>query len=668
MKYILIFLVFISVNLLAKKDFFYSYINSSGYQISEQRKQEIIDGYDTLNAIRELVKEGQIGEAYSWIKEFSSQNKLKLLKSDIILLQCEILLKKDAKRFVLEGARELEKAINSSVIHEEDLPNAYMLLVDLKLESNRVNDAVFFAKKLINTYSDPKVKAYGNIYLAKIYERKREYGKATKILYEILTKTTDLTVATIVADKLFDIYVADNKRDKAYELIAKVLEQNIDFYANDSYIALKKVDKLLKADMPEFSIKILQELLKKATQPESIEDFKFKLANTYMDMFNRFDKKHKNMQIAKELYKDLLNDFPRGTHVKKAKMYLDEIIMREGKIEPAILASKYKDSESMMQKVLLQELLNDKKNKRYTLILKQKKIYKKISDTIAQRFGYKDMAELFDEVNILMIKDYLNSGQCSLMNKALASSRRETLQLLIEDDTIKFKFFECLIEVPYERAYKLAKNAFYKSRDAAVYLHLERMAYSLGLIDDAYDFSLKIDMIDDKEILRKEFLYRFLVYGKKSDSVSMEKFFLYTTNNEELIKANDDNPLIIDFYYQYYLYLVSKEDIKKSREILNKLYQKQKEFKAYVYSPFVEMELASIQKEQDDFKGALEFLEEALKSARSIKNKDLAKLYYETAKLYEILNNKDKYSETVLKCQELTGIDDDIYKNMCDKL
>jgi len=653
------------LSMYAKSDFYYSFIDSSGNQIPEQMKQKIRDGYDILKNAKELIKNNDLDEAYAIVKDLKATNKLKILDSDIILLYCDILLKKRSKRFIDEAAYILEDAINSSKIHEKDLPKAYMLLVDLKLELNKAKEARYFAQIIINNFDDPLTKAYGKIYLSKVYTKRREYNKAVKILYKILTETSDMLVATIVADHLYDIYILSDKREKAYELISKVLHKNIDYYANDSYIAIQKVNKLIRAGMPEFAVKILQELLTKTNNPDSIEDFKFKLAGTYMLMY---DKTPYYLLKAKEIYKDLLTNFSKGAYIKKVKMFLDEILMREGKIEPSILAEKYRDSASMQQKVLLQELMNDKQNGRYSQILLTKKIYKKISNRIVRRFGYKSMNDIFDEVNILMIKDYLRKGKCSELNKALKTARTETLYELIENKKLKYQFFECLIEVPYERGYLITKEAFNKSRDAKIYLYLERMAMKLDLIDEAYSFSQKVEMVGDKDILAEEFLYRFLLYGKMNETLSMDKFFSYASRNSDLIDKNIDNPLIIDFYYQYYLYLLKKDKTTQAKKILIKLYKKQKEVNARVYSPFVELELARYEKEDQKYKKALEFLEEPLKSKRRIKKDDLVHLYYELAKTYRKLDKENKYKDSIQKCKGIKGVDDNMYKKMCDKL
>jgi len=649
----------------AKKDFFYGFIDSNGNQITHRLKEDIIDGYVVIENVRELIKDGKINSAYSLIKGFKEKNKLKVLESEIILLYSELLLKKRSKRFILEASKLLEDSINSSLIHEEDLPKAYMLLVDLNLETNKVTDARFFAENIVNNFNDPITKAYGKIYLAKTYSRTRSYSKAISILYEILAKTNDILIATIVADELFDVYIKNNNKEKAYELINKVLEKNIDYYADNSYLAMQKINKLMSADMPEFAVKILLELINRTKKPQIIEEFKYRLANIYMGMFegsNYF------LFKAKELYKDIINDYPSGDYSNKSKVFLDEILMRERKLEPEVVASKYKNSSSMKQKVLMQELLNEMQNENYTQILKSKKIYRKISHSIAKRFGYESVNEVFDITHVLLVEQYLNEGQCILLNKALQDVSRKTLLGLIQNKETSQKFFDCLIEVPFEKGYLMTKDAFYNSRDADVYYNLERMAYSLDLIDEAFRFSLKLDMVNDKDVLSKEFLSRFLVYSAKNDLIEMDRFFKYTLNNEKFIIDNENDPKIIDLYYQYYLYLLKKDRGIKAQEILNKLNEKQIEFKAKIYSPFVELELIKIDKENKNFEGAISTLEEFLKNTRRIKQDDLAHVYYELSKLYSQNENETKYDEVVSKCKAIQTSSENFYKKMCDEL
>ena len=528
--------------LYAKKDFYYGFIDSSGLQISEQRKQSITDGFDILQNARLLAKDGKIDDAYAQVKDFKEKNKVSILTSDTMLLYADLALKKQSKRLILDASNELETAINSSKINQYDLAKAYMILVELKLEINKVEDAKYFAQIIIDNFDDELTKTYGKISLSKVYKYQRDYARATKYLYEILTETRDKLVATVVADELFDIYILDEKYDKANELITQVLKTNIEYYTEDSYRANKKINRLIKAGMPEHASEILKELLKRTTKEDVIEDFKFKLANTYMIMY---DKTNYYLEKAKELYKDIINDYPQGLHAKDSKMYIDEILMRQGFLSPPVVAAKYQDSEAMQQKALLQELMNDKNDKKYELILKAEKVYSKVSGEIVKRFGYQSVAEIYDEINIDLIKDHLAKGKCIELSEILQTSRNETLTKLIEDETIKYAFFECLVESPYEKAYLQIKETFNKTRDANIYLYLEKMAYNLGLIDEALEFSAKVDMVDDKNVLANEFLYRYQILKQKDDSVALEKFFSYTNLNPSFIKVNENSPIII---------------------------------------------------------------------------------------------------------------------------
>ena len=101
---------------------------------------------------------------------------------------------------------------------------------------------------------------------------------------------------------------------------------------------------------------------------------------------------------------------------------------------------------------------------------------------------------------------------------------------------------------------------------------------------------------------------------------------------------------------------------------MNKLNDKQIEFKAKIYSPFVELELIKIEKENKNYEGAIDTLEKFLKTSRRVKEDDLARVYYELSKLYSQNENDTKYDEIVAKCKAIKGTTENFYKKMCDEL
>lgn len=126
--------------------------------------------------------------------------------------------------------------------------------------------------------------------------------------------------------------------------------------------------------------------------------------------------------------------------------------------------------------------------------------------------------------------------------------------------------------------------------------------------------------------------------------------------------------MIIDFYYQYYFYLLQIGKNEEAKNVLDQLYNKQKEFNAHVYSPSVELELAKYEKSQSNYAKALSYLEESLTNPRNIKNNELAQVYYEMIKLYELTKNQPKYDEVLQKCKALDPSTTSLYKKMCDEL
>ena len=656
-----------------KKDFYYNFINEDLSQISQDKKEKIVGASNKLKTIRRYIKEGQLDLALKTINLFINSNKAEILDSMAVLLKSEILYKLNTNPKAEEANLLLEQSINNSVIEQNDLLEAYRLLVLIKLKINKPKEAEYYAKAIEHSFDDPLSKVYGKVAIAQIHINNRDYRKAIKILRNELVNTTSLEVATIIADELYDAYILNKERDEAYTLVKKVLNKNIDYYANDSYKALKKVDKLVQSNMPKFAIDILKKLIKNASETDSIDSFKFKLANTYMEIAG-FEKKY--LPMAKEIYEELIQIKDNNAYFNRSKMYLDEIIMREGKFEPAMVAAKYSSFESMQYKAMMQELLNAIEDEKYEQIIRMKKIYAGIYEPIVKRFGYESIDQIYNIVNSNMIQFYLETKQCKQLNSVIKDVTDDVLLLLVEDKNNVNNLFECMTELPEERAYTIAKNVYNKLQNSEIYFYLEKVAISLKKYKDAEMFSQKLDMFSDTKLLSNEFLYRFLINIHKNNSLSMQNFFGYARSNQEFIVNNENNPLIIDFYYEYYLYLLKENEEEEAISILNKLYKKQNEMNARIYSPFVELELAKYAKLDDDYDKALSYLKyglniKRLKDGKSIDREiasdDLAHIYYDIAKIYEFQKKINRYKATIKKCQKLQNTES-FYKKMCDKL
>ncbi len=660
---LLIIALFITLSY-SKKDFHYSYIDDDRNQLQQATKDKILQSNYKIIFINKLLRNNKINDAYEQIVILRLENKIEVLKSSIELLYAKILYQKSSKKFSVEADEVLNSAINNSIINQSDLLDALKLQVEVNIKINKIKDAKFHANTILKTFNDPLSLLHGKIALAKILINQKKYKKAINSFRKILNTTKDIEIATIVADELFDAYILNKQNEKAKDIASQVLDKNIDYYSTNTYLAQIKINKLVKARMPHLAIQLLKELLKKVQNTRQSNNFKFQLANVYMGIYT---KKDVYMLQAKELYKDIIQQKDHNDFQIKSKMYLDEILMRQEILSTQIVANRYANSASMYNKALLQELLTYKKNKQYDKINKLKNVYLQINQKTTRRFGYKNINAIFDLIDSDMIKSYLDDSNCKLLDISIVNMKESSLELLILDENANKKMLECMSEYPNKKSFTVANKIFNDTLDTRKFLVLQNIALKLNLNNEAYVLSQKIDSYGDEELKKEAFLNKFIIYLNKRNAYSMDKFFLFASKNKNYIESNVNDPRIIDFYYHYYLYLLKNNNEIKTMNILNKLYEKQNEMDAHVYSPFVEMQISLNKKLDDDYIKSNEYLIYALQNSRNIKNKDLVQIYYEMAQNYKKLNKENRYKDAIKKCKNVTDVDS-LYKKMCSEL
>ena len=662
MRFLTIFILLISLLNAKDRDFYYSFIDSNGKQIPTKTKETIINTLNQLDEVKAIALDGKLHEAFEKLKIIKDNNKVSLLNADILILYSELVIKTNSKQHINSTSNELEVAINSSLIDQEDLLKAYLILIDLKLNINKVEDARYYAQTVVDIFDDEEAKAKGKISLAKIFKYQKDYKKASKVIFEVLSDTKDKNIASIAANELFDIYLLEGRKEEASELMRQLLATNPSFYSSDYIVANQRVDLLLKLDMTNFAIDILKNLIITSKKDDILEQTKYKLANLYMKLYDKTDT---YLKLAKILYKDIIDNYPKSVNFDNSSMFYDEIKMRQKAILPNEVADKYPDNEAMQNKALLQELINNNFNKKYEDVIKMKKIYQDIPKDVLKRFGYENVDELLDISHLGLIKEYLKEKDCIKLSVILKDLKTDIFKDVIDDDSLKDEFINCIREVPSIENYKQFKNIFKDTKDLDVYLILEAMALDVEEIDDALFYSSKIEKSKDKEMLKEEFLYKYQILKIDNNTGKLDRFFKNSLENNDLIEANIEKPIIIDFYYDLYLYLIKEGKEEEAFKILNSLNNKQNEFKAFVYSPFVESELSRLLKKQNNFQDAVNYLVLALEHAKNIKPEVEVKLYYDILTLYDNLGQKEQKEIYLQKCKNVK-IEENFYKNMCN--
>ncbi|OCL92243.1 tetratricopeptide repeat protein [Aliarcobacter thereius] len=664
MRTIFICLILISFLNAQTKEFYYSFMGSEGKQIPEKTQKQIIETLQDIDSVRELYYEGYPKEAFEKIEEIKNNNKLSILKSEILLLYAELTLKFHTKKLLFDVTNELEQAVNEGFINQEDLLQAYLLLVELKLSINKIDEAKYYSETLINIFEGEKAKIRGKISLSKIYRYQKNYSASIKVLYEALALTNDRNEASNIANELFDVYLLEGRKEEAKDVMTQILFLTPSFYSNDFLLANKKVDTLLKLNINNLAISILKDLILQSKKADLSSKSKFKLANIYMNLY-KGEKEY--LMNAKILYKNIMDNYPNSELFNDSKMYYDEIRMRQKEITPSKVSEDYIEDEDMQNKAVLQELLNNYTDLKYEDIVKLRKIYEKIPRKTLNRFNIENTEFYIDNSFYELIKYYIKENDCLKLRALLKDVKQKILENILEEEILKDGLISCIKEEPSKDNYEQLREILKDTKDENIYLVLENIAFGIDNIDDAVYYSSKITGSKNKKLLEEEFLLKYQVLKQKNDSVLFDRFLKNSFTDKDIILNNSNHPMIIDFYYDLYMYFVKNEDEPNAKQTMKDLDMFQNNFKVFIYSPLVEFELSKINKEAKEYNKAIENLLNAIKNTRNIKSSDEVKIYYELVNLYIQTDNKDKKSEYLQKCKEVK-IEDNLYKTMCESI
>jgi hypothetical protein len=642
------------INIFAAQDYVYDFLDSEGDQLNLEEQRVFQTQYDGLKIIKENIILGDYKKAKDSALKLIQQTKNKLIKSKTFLLYYTAVFEEQKIITIIKEERKFKKNIENSSILEPDLHAAYLLYTDYLIRLRKFKDATKYASKVMNTYNKPEQKEYGMIYISKIYLAQNKIRFAQNVLNKVLRYTENIEIASLATGIQFDILIKNEEFEKAKDMIRNIVKYNIEFFANNPTLANQKIETLALHEMHDLVIHLAKILLKKNKNKKIIPSYLFKLADAQI-VTMQFEEAKKNL-------KKIIHDYRESDYAIKAKEAMDEILLREGQIKPESLIERYRDSESMQQKILLKELQNQIDAKEYNAALKLEKIYKKIFPNILKRFSMPPMEDIMKNIRALVAKKYLLDNKCSKTITFLKDNEG-VFDVLVKQNNMEEKLLTCLSKNDYTHGFNYLNDKFKLSKDPYTIYLLEKSAIQIKAYKDAMKLSKKIQSFGTKKLRKKEIIDRFIIMNNLKEAVVKDNFFNYIDNQKWLIENNKD-PIMVDVLYQYYQFL-EKYKYKGSFKILNDLYKMQNESNIFVYSPFVDIEIATYYYENKQYKKALKILESA-KVKKTTKKKKVHRFYYLKAKVYNKLNRKIEYIQSIYECVNIDG--DSMWKQLCKKV
>ncbi len=657
-KLIVYICITLSSLLHAKKDFYYNYVDNNNEQISNKISSQANYGAILLDEVQKDIDNNKILDARAKIIDFRANNKIKALIPRGAYLYALIAYKQKDPYAIGESIKQLNSLISRSLIKNKELLKVMYLLSQLNMFANNEQQAIYWAKNIFRTFDSAQAHIKGYKAISKIYYKQKKHKYAIKILKKAITKLKDDNNSVILLYEIYLHLMAVDRVKDATKVAKNIISNYLEYYKDDITKIQDIVDSLSKNGNKQEAVEFLQSLLNEDIPKEQIDYIRFELANTYMAINTKDDAFRLK---AKKLYEQIMIGAKKNRFYKMSKLRRDEVLMREDKLSTKEFYKRYIAYEFHRQKALVQELILALRQNNYDLLLKKQ--YMELDDRIFENYGYKSKEAFYNLVHHDMVMYAIENKQCSKLSTYTTIINQQLLTKIIHNKQYTSTYINCILQAPSVKTYLALKKTLKNSKDANLMFFLEQLAIKLGKYNDAYAFSKKVQASKNATVSAKELLYGLEILIHLDDVNKYNAFFKYVINYPEYEESNQHDARIVDYYYYYYHYLMRKHQDEEAFFVLQNLNQAQNDHDVYIYSPFVELSLASNFYLNYGYNNTLQVINDGFEHADKIEDEDLMQMYYYKAKAYSGLENKQKAKRYAIKCLKVRV--KSIYKNLC---
>lgn len=525
------------------------------------------------------------------------------------------------------------------------LPEVLMYLSKIYYKLGRVNKADEYTQILTDTFPNDEHTYLAQIYQAdRIFESRKRRKEALGLYEDVLYNTKDLNVASMAASKLTDKYLTINDINAASEFYNKILEANEPYiidHADDAYAFAKRFADEKAYDM---AIKIVGTLLSHKRDDDDHDTMRKDIAYWYELSGNK--------EAAFGLYKQYLDDFPRGKFRDFIQKRLDKLLLdvdetnRTKKMQNIEKILKEYPSDPVYQKALIEKAVMLIEDNDFKTLFEMEQLLKENNGSKFLQYG----------ASKKIIQD-LNAGAC-----------KEAIYLYNEynatvPDTLDVQLYDCLMRVAeYKKALTvteknlatddLEKKAAWMYREIKVQSKLDNNKKLILIAQDLEKLSkiLKTDRYDDIVYEKAEAYYNLQNY----DDLMLEEV-------RKIEKNFADNIRNIDLYNKVLRYAKSQNNDLLTAEYAQKIITLQKLHKIDDYSPNVELDRVNALKRLGEYDKALKDDLELL--YMELNDTQKANVLYLAGELSLKLGQKSEAREFLLKCGEI--VEDNAWQRLC---
>ncbi len=483
------------------------------------------------------------------------------------------------------------------------------------------------------------------IYLGDRLTKTNKRNEAIKIYEEIYYGTKDLQIASLAAERLAQLYLAENRPEKAAEYLRKILKANPDYLKNDPKASFEMARKLAKKKQYPIAIEIADKI-EDALQDRALKERLCKERAFWLEQAGRYEE-------AREAYRTYLKRYTHGRFKAFVQEHLQKLLLDT------------KESNLTKRLAFLDEMMlkYPKEEKIYAKALAQK------ARILLDLGRYDEVVRVGEQLRAHHLEKMLQEAVAGAFRIDITKKRcteaihlYDTYHPQVDSNATDVLFACFLRSMAYDKAYKLAKSMSETTGIKERGFWLSRLAHIAFLMGRYQEVVQIADDMRKIEALEGGRYYERTLYE------AARSYYLMGGHEEEFIKSVSeiekrfpDKLTNLDLYADLLKIAKKRRDDALLIATARKMIALQRRYHIATYTPQTELEYIEALKRLGRYAEALRVDIDLLYA--KLTDAQRAQVLFEAGDLSMKLGKKEEAKAFFRKCGEI--VNDTAWVSLC---
>ena len=586
--------------------------------------------------IKKLYENKKYLEVIANSNEFLNTYKDSLFIKDVLLFRIRALSESNLSDDVVEISKKWIKEYAS----DKNIPEILFLMAKNYSKLRIYNEANYYYNRIIDEYPDSKYVQYALVGLANNFAINGDKKQPNIFFARAYEGAKDVDVASYALEQ-WGNYNLNNDKEYTKTLYKRIINSNPKYFSLSPKESYENFKALAEANLYEIAALGAQSMLENYENIDA--DFKEKLIfdiGKWYELAGNADMAHK-FNLA------FLEEFSEGSNKDAVRLRDDNLLFN------------------------INEINENKKIESYEYIINKypntpnaEKAAMKKAELLMQMGKYEDVINMKNLISSEMLKEaYKKIIETKEDCSSIIQYYLESKLILVTNNSSKV--YECLFESKiYEKASNLSQEKLNNLENENLETKLEWL-YNNGMANYMlrdYNKSIKASrdaFLIAKQINKKQNIGIILFLGLANMDRKNEAMELL----DELIKIFDNKKEMIEVYYKLLQWALEGKDNIASEKYAKKVIALQNKYNIHTYSPYVELNLADILFNDNQYTQTLEITKNIF--SYNLNDNEKQKIHYINASSMYELGDKENAKKSFEKCININA--DNAFGKLCSE-